>query len=53
MLSAIQKKQTKKRNAPVKKGDVSVVVKRSNLFCEFVGIPITFGNEAQKIMSSS
>ena len=42
-----------KRNAPVKKSDVSVVVKRSNLFCDFAGISIIFGNEAQKIMSSS
>ena len=42
-----------KRNAPVKKSDVSVVVKRSNLFCDFAGISIIFDNEAQKIMSSS
>ena len=46
-LSAIQKKKRKKkkqRNAPVKKGDVdvSVVVKRSNLLCDFAGISRTF-----------
>ena len=41
----------------MKKGDVdvSVVVKRSNLLCDFAGISRTFffGNEEQKIMSSS
>ena len=53
MRSAIQKKKERKRNDPVKKGDASVVVKKSNLFCDFAGISIIFGNEAQKIMSSS
>ena len=48
-----KKKKKRKRNDPVKKGDVSVVVKRSNLFCDFAGISIILGTEAQKIMSSS
>ena len=48
-LSAIQKKK-RKRSAPVKKGDVSVVVKRSNLLCDCAGTSRTFlGNEEKKI----
>ena len=55
LRSALQKKKKKKwkRNAPVKKGDVSFVVKRSNLFCNSARISIIFSNEAQKMMSSS
>ena len=49
-LSAIQKKKKRKRSAPVKKGDVSVVVKRSNLLCDCAGTSRTFfGNEEKKI----
>ena len=34
----------------MKKGDVSVVVKRSNLLCDFAGTSRTFfGNEEKKI----
>ena len=46
-----KKKEKRKRNATVKKGDVSAVVKRSNLPCDFAGISRSFfGNEKQKII---
>ena len=54
ILSLFKKKKKKgkrKRNATVKKGDVSAVVKRSNLLCDFAGISRSFfGNEKQKII---
>ena len=35
----------------MKKGDISAVVKRSNLLCDFAGISRSFfGNEKQKII---
>ena len=46
-----KKKEKRKRNATVKKGDVSAVVKRSNLLCDCAGTSRTFfGNGKQKII---